>query len=259
MRWWVGLAAAVALVVTACDSGDGRTVGGAANPSAPGRPGDMAPGADHEAPGRPADVGPGADHEAATRIPGDTGTVDVVSGATSVTVRAADLGSERVRASTPDGAGVAPVLGVDGDTVTVHLVQTGEPGPAAVTVLLDRRVRWQVRMSGGATEETLDLRGVRLSGVDLDAGVTRVELRLPAPDRAVPVTMAGGASVFTLHVPAGVATGVRVGGGAGSTDVDGIRRTGLAGGTVVSTATGPQRYDVDAVAGVSSLVLDRVA
>jgi hypothetical protein len=113
-------------------------------------------------------------------------------------------------------------------------------------------------MSGGATEEVLDLRGVRLSGVDLAAGVTRVELRLPVPDRAVPVTMAGGASVFTVHVPAGVAAGVRVGGGAASTEVDGIQRTGLAGGTVLSTATEPDRYDVDAVAGVSSLVLDRV-
>jgi hypothetical protein len=48
-------------------------------------------------------------------------------------------------------------------------------------VLLDRRVRWQVRRSGGATDELLDLRGARLSGVDLAAGATGIELRLPAP------------------------------------------------------------------------------
>ena len=70
--------------------------------------------------------------------------------------------------------------------------------------------------------------------------------------------MAGGATEFTLHVPTGVATGVRVGGGAASADVDGVRRTGLAGGTVLSTATATDRYDVDATAGVSTLVLDRI-
>ena len=70
--------------------------------------------------------------------------------------------------------------------------------------------------------------------------------------------MAGGATEFTVHVPAGVATGVRVGGGAASVEVDGVRRTGLPGGTVVTTASAPDRYDVDATAGVSTLVLDRI-
>jgi len=149
------------------------------------------------------------------------------------------------------------VLDVQDDTVTVHLVPTGLSGPAAVTVLVDPRVRWQVRMSGGAVSQRLDLRGARLSGVDLVAGATRIELDLPVPDRTVPVRMAGGATEFTVHVPAGVATGVRIGGGAASTDVDGVRRTGLAGGTVLSTATAADRYDVDATAGVSTLVLDR--
>ena len=40
-----------------------------------------------------------------------------------------------------------------GEPRGVHPVSTGEPGPAAVTVLPDRRVRWQVRMSGGATSQ----------------------------------------------------------------------------------------------------------
>jgi len=133
--------------------------------------------------------------------------------------------------------------------VTVHLVQTGESGPAALTLLLDPRVRWRVRMSGGSVDQVLDLRGARLAGVDLAAGATRIELTLPAPDRAVPVTMAGGATELTVHLPDGVPAGVRVGGGAASTDVDGIRRTGLAGGTVLSSSDAADRYDLDAVAG----------
>ena len=81
---------------------------------------------------------------------------------------------------------------------------------------------------------------------------------LPVPDRAVPITMAGGATEFTLHVPHGVATAVRVGGGAASTEVDGVHRVGLPAGTVLSTATDPDRYDVDATAGVSTLTLERL-
>ena len=71
-----------------------------------------------------------------------------------MTVRTADLGVDRLRASTPAGAGVAPALDVAGDSVTVHLEPTGEPGPAAVTVLLDRRVRWRVRQTRPSTPAT---------------------------------------------------------------------------------------------------------
>ena len=83
-------------------------------------------------------------------------------------------------------------------------------------------------------------------------------LVLPVPDRAVPIRMAGGATDFTLNVPRGVATAVRIGGGAASTEVDGVRRTGLAAATVLATATDPDRYDVDATAGVSTLTLQRL-
>jgi len=247
MRWSVGLT--VVLVVTGC-TGAGP-VNGPANPLVPGRPGPLVT----ERPGGLRLVHP---HMVAAGVNRDAATVDLVSRATTVTVRSADLGgTDRVRASTPDGAGVAPVLGTDGDTVSVRLVETGEPGPAEVTVLLDRRVRWQVRMSGGATSQLLDLRSARLSGVDLVAGASTIELVLPVPDRAVPIRMAGGASELTLQVPHGVATAVRLGGGAGSTDIDGVHRSGLAAGTVLSTATNPHRYDIDATAGVSSLTLER--
>jgi hypothetical protein len=232
-RW--GAVVAVGLLAAACDGHGGPPPGFAL----------------------PAPSPTAAPHQVAAGLAHDTGTVDLVSGATTVAVRTADLGPDRVRATTPDGAGVAPVLDVDGDTVTVQLVSTGLSGPSAVTVLLDPRVRWQVRMSGGAVCQRQDLRGAKLTGVDLVAGATRIELSLPVPDRTVPVRMAGGATEFTVHVPAGVATGVRVGGGAASTDVDGIRRTGLSGGTVLSTSSAPDRYDVDATAGVSTLVLDR--
>jgi hypothetical protein len=74
--------------------------------------------------------------------------------------------------------------------------------------------------------------------------------------------MSGGASEFLVHAPAGVPVRVRLGGGAGSVTVDGANRSGVPGGDVIvpaGWAGDPDRYDVDATAGVSSLVLDRAA
>jgi hypothetical protein len=187
----------------------------------------------------------------------DAAQLDVVSGSTSVTVRIADLGPELARATTPDGSQVAPVVGVDGAVVRVSLASTGRSGPADLTVLLDRQVRWRVRLSGGSSSEVLDLRGGRVDGVDFTAGANRIELSLPQPRGAVPIRMSGGASDFTVHLPAGVDAGVRVGGGAASVMVDGVRRTGLSGGTTVASTDAADRYDIDAAAGVSSLTVDR--
>lgn len=137
---------AVVLLAGACDKGDpaaGPPVGG----PLPGRP----------PAGSPLD--PDRPHQVTTGLPdgtdaGDPATVDLVSGATTVTVRAADLpGDARVRATTPDDAGVTPALTTAGGTVSVHLIAAGN-GPAAVTVELDRRVRWQVRLAGGTTVTT---------------------------------------------------------------------------------------------------------
>ena len=203
-----------------------------------------------ETPGPPHDVAEPRGNIAAAQL-------DVVSGSTSVTVRVADLAPEVVRASTPEDSQVAPRADRAGAVVRVSLVSTGLSGPADLTVVLDRQVRWRVRLSGGASSEVVDLRGGRVDGVDFTAGANRIELSLPEPRGAVPVRMSGGASDFTVHLPAGVDAGVRVGGGAGSVQVDGVRRTGLSGGTTVRSSAAADRYDIDAAAGVSALTIDR--
>jgi hypothetical protein len=201
---------------------------------------------------------PGPRHDVAVaRADLDAAQLEVVSGSTSVTVRDADLGGDLVRARTPEDSQVAPAVSVDGSTVRVSLASTGLSGPADLTVLLDRQVRWRVQLSGGASSEVLDLRGGRVDGVDLTAGANRIELSLPAPRGAVPIRMSGGASDFTVHLPADVDAGVRVGGGAGSVMVDGVRKTGLSGGTTVASTHAADRYDIEATAGVSSLTVDR--
>ncbi|MEU8005638.1 hypothetical protein AB0B66_31145 [Catellatospora sp. NPDC049111] len=190
----------------------------------------------------------------------DAAALTVVSGATTLAVRAADLDGDLYRISTPDDSRIAPDVVESGGRYQLHLRDTGERGPAAVEVLLDQRVRWDLRFSGGANETLVDLGGGRVAGLDFTAGSARIETVLPRPQGPVTVRMAGGSSDFVVRAPDGVPVRVTAGGGAANVTVDGARRSGIAGGTVFAPAgwdTATDRYDVDAVAGVSSLTVTR--
>jgi hypothetical protein len=187
--------------------------------------------------------------------------LDLVSGATTVVVRSADLGDELFRTSTPVGAKVAPAADVAGDTVRLSLRDVaGGQGAAEIDVQLNAGVRWRINLDGGATEETVDLGGGHLDALDFGAGSSRIEAVLPDPRGTVPVRMAGGASTFDLHLPAGIPAQVLLSGGAGQATIDGAVHTGIAGGTVYTPSdwgSATNRYTVDNSAGVSALTLDR--
>jgi hypothetical protein len=186
--------------------------------------------------------------------------LDVVSGADTVTVRAADLGDALFRASVPVGARVAPVADVTGEAVRVSLAGSGGSGGADLVVELNTKVGWRIRLDGGAKQATVAMGGGRLAGLDFGAGNSRIEVSLPAPRGTVRVRMAGGASVFDLRLPRDVAAQVRMAGGAGSVSIDGTVHSGIAGGTVYTPDdwdSATDRYLIDNTAGVSSLTLDR--
>jgi hypothetical protein len=184
----------------------------------------------------------------------------VLSGATAVVVRSADLGGQLFRAWTPEGSRLAPQANVDGDVVRLSFGEGHGNGPAEIHVDLAADVAWKVRLDGGAAEQTVDLRTATVKAVDFGAGAQRINVTLPAPVGIVPIRMTGGASVFDLHLPVGTEAEVRFTGGAGQAVIDGAASAGLAGGTVLHTAnfhTTADHYAVDAVAGVASLSLDR--
>ncbi|MEV6342729.1 hypothetical protein [Actinoplanes sp. NPDC051851] len=92
------------------------------------------------------------------------------------------------------------------------------------------------------------------------AGTSLAEVALPPVAGTMTVTLAGGASQLTVHVTGDAPVRVRVGGGAGTATIDGVRHTGITGGTDFTppgwaTATG--RYDIDLTSGVSNLTVDR--
>ncbi|MDI1462696.1 hypothetical protein QEZ54_17110 [Catellatospora sp. KI3] len=196
----------------------------------------------------------------AARADRDTAALTVVSGATTLTVRAADLGDDLYRISTPEDSGISPEVVESGGRHQLHLSATGEHGPAVVEVLLNQQVRWDLRFSGGATETLVDMGAGRLGAIDFTAGSSRIEAVLPRPEGTRTVRMAGGASDFLVRAPQGVPVRVSAGGGAANVTVDGQRRSGVAGGSVFAPPawdSSTDRYDVDAVAGVSTLTVAR--
>ncbi len=190
----------------------------------------------------------------------DEATLDLVSGVTSVTVKTADLTGDMYRVSTPDGGSQLPAVVDSGDRVQVQLTDSGEKGASSVLIELSSHVAWHIRLGGGSSEASLDLRAGGLASLDFASGISSIEASLPKPHGTVTVRLAGGASTWTLHLPKGVPAQLTVGGGAGSATVDGTVHNGISGGQVFSTdgyASAGDRYDLEATSGVSTIVVDR--
>ena len=187
-------------------------------------------------------------------------TMELLSGATAVTVRAVDLGGPLYRVRTPDDSRQIPQVSDHDGVVQVQLGDSGRAGPSTVEIELATATRWRVRLVGGATTETVDLSAGRVSEVELVGGATSVDLALPSPSGTVPVRMVSGVSTWSVHAPAGPPVKVFVASGAGTVTVDGATRTGVSAGTTI-TGDGwdgaTDRYDVIASGGMSAFTLDR--
>jgi hypothetical protein len=190
----------------------------------------------------------------------DVATFELINGADVVRIGVRDLGADLFRVSTPDDAKVAPSVTADRSTVVAGLRDTGLAGPAVITVELSDDVAWNVRLAGGATEETVDLTGGRGGNVDFSAGTSRAVVALPAATGTQRVTMSGGASQFAVRLAGNAPARVAAKGGAGSVTVDGETHTGVAGGSVWTPgdwAVADSRYDIDATAGVATMTVAR--
>jgi hypothetical protein len=190
----------------------------------------------------------------------DTADLELASGVTTLVLHSGDIGGALYRAVTPPGAGVLPAAVVSGGHVVVQLRSSGTGGPSVLDVTLSSAVAWTVHEDGGATEATVDMSAGGLAVLDFAAGIARIDATLPRPSGTVVVRLGGGASEFTVHVPAGVPTRVAFDGGAGSATVDGTVHTGIAGGTSYAPNgwdAASDRVDVDNTAGVSTFTLVR--
>ncbi|HZN74366.1 MAG TPA: hypothetical protein VFC00_22085 [Micromonosporaceae bacterium] len=187
---------------------------------------------------------------------------EMLSGAETVRVDSQDIGDDLYRISTPEFSSVVPKVDESGDRIALSLVSSGGAvGPASVSVLLNSRVRWQVRLAGGGNDEFVDFSSGRLASLDLATGAGRIEVAVPAPEGTLVVKLTGGAGQLTVRLPKGPPVQVRLGSGAGGVTVDGQRHEGLAPGTVLKPPgwdAAQNRLDVDAAGGVSTLVVERL-
>jgi hypothetical protein len=178
----------------------------------------------------------------------------VLSGAASVTVSAAALPGQLLRAWTPTGSSIRPELVVVNGTVQVYLGGTGHSGPDTVWIQVSSAVRWRLQFSGGASQTSVQMSNGAVDGIDFTAGSSLITMQLPEPAGTVPVTLAGGASQVNISLPKGVPARLRLYGGASLAMLGGRAYSGVSGGKIL---TGPgwsaaaNRYDFAAPAGVS--------
>ena len=141
-----------------------------------------------------------SEHVVVSRLSGRTGAVLRVSQAASrVRVVTARLPGLLCRVSTPAGSGLAPSVRKRGGRVTVGLRPTGGDGPDAALVVLNRDVRWDIRLPAGAGEQDLDLSDGRVTRVEVGPSGL-VSMRLPPPRGTLPITLESAGTVV-LEAP----------------------------------------------------------
>ncbi len=122
---------------------------------------------------------------------------------------------------------------VSGDTGVLRIGTRRHPGVYFGNVRND----WDLRLGQalpvslslnlGAGESRLDLRGLDLSGVDIDMGVGEMTLDLSGPHaRSFRVAINGGIGSATVYLPDDVGVRARVHGGLGSIRARGLRKEG---------------------------------
>jgi hypothetical protein len=187
----------------------------------------------------------------------------ITSGTSVLDVSVANLHGALLRASTPDGAPVRPVL--SGSAPIVLSLAGGGTTSArstgyAVTVVLSSSVVWSLDFAAGTQRTDADLRGGRVGGIAVTAGSDILNVSLPRPSGTLPFLLAGGVSQFLISLPGGVPARVTVGGGASYVSMGNQQLTGIAGGTVLTPPgwdTATSRFDIDATSGFSRLTVSR--
>ncbi|MEU7908248.1 hypothetical protein [Actinoplanes sp. NPDC049118] len=206
----------------------------------------------------PAEDGP-QQHVLAGALHGRKGAFLIVRDAASrVEVRLADLPGLLYRISTPADSGLAPAVTGTPGRVRLGLRPTGADGPDTVEILLNRAVRWDIRLPAGAGEQHLDLASGRIRRVELGSGTGLVSMRLPPPRGTVPIKLTGGVGEIAVAIPAGTPLGFRLRGGAELVAVPWTRRARAEAGVLVAPAgwvTARNRYAVDVESEVGTVTV----
>ena len=183
----------------------------------------------------------------------DVGQLVFTRGAANLTIGADGSMEDFYRARFE---GKVPDIRVDGGTVTV-MYRMGLRPPRG-EIVLSGRVPWAIRARMGMSHVVADLEGLELRGLEISAGASQVEVRLPRPKDEVRVRIGGGASDVELIRPAGVPVRVHIGGGVSKLAIDDFK-LGSASGKMDWRSPDYDRvagrYDVEIGAGASKVTI----
>jgi len=131
----------------------------------------------------------------------------VVTGASGLTVRAGEGIAELYQAHFD---GPAPEVKVNDGVVSMRyprrlwMLGGGLGAKRAGEVRLNAAIPWWIEFQGGAAAITAALGGLDLAGLEINGGMSMIQVELPAPSGVVPIRISGGASQITVQRPAGV-------------------------------------------------------
>ncbi|WP_433301693.1 hypothetical protein ACQP2F_06825 [Actinoplanes sp. CA-030573] len=183
---------------------------------------------------------------------------ELLAGANTVHVTIGELGDDLYRISTPDDAGILPSATIRNDDVKLQTTRDGDGTGGEIEIVLAAKVRWQLRFSGYAEKQRIDVSGGQISGIEMVAGMREAELTLSQPAGTVPVKINGAVDKLVLKAPAANPVRIKVGGGA-QTVVAGTRtlKDVTAGSTLTPKGWDTtDRYDVTAGARITALTVE---
>jgi DNA-binding MarR family transcriptional regulator len=162
-----------------------------------------------------------------------------------------------------DFEGPAPDVSIHDNTITIQQKNRFHPGwrMQSSHIALNTGPIWTISFRGGMWTMNADLRDLRLESMEVVGGASEVDIWLPAPERAVPVRISGGANRVTLHRPQGVALRVEVVGGASQLIFDEQRLGSVAGRLHLASPGFDEaegRYQVRFTGGASQIAINTV-
>lgn len=193
-------------------------------------------------------------------------TLDLSYSGATIDVHAAALGDQLFTARVDYPTGEQPpdvsldragaTLDISGGGPSLfHLFGGSQERHLAVT--LTNRIRWSIKLSGGAAAMALDLASLPLSRLEISGGASRLDVSLPRPKGTVAIDVSGGATSLALRAPADTEWRIVVSGGVSSLDINGGRSGAI--GDLQQQSRGyagaTDRLNIDVSGGVSQVDL----
>jgi hypothetical protein len=185
--------------------------------------------------------------------------LEITGAVTTLRIRTADLGESLYTVSVL-GQSTSPQVTDVGKGLVLAL-NSGEAGTANAEAVLNSKVDWTLKLTGGVTELDVDSLAGGLVNAELAAGVSRGGMRLPEPEGTVPLTITGTVGDLTVRTGKGAPVRVRLGKGAGLATVNGTAQRGVKAGTSLRETGWPDaknRYDISVTAEMGTILVERL-